>query len=150
MLYNLKAIGVVPPATDFIDIVLSKTQRGTPTVVHKGTWRLQIRYWCLPDKRASGLLICGDCVQAGPSHGSGSSTRERCAVLMDLAAHSSASYTDATNLPWGPLQVKFTQQNWHDRLTAILDDFPKVRQGSTQRRLRERMHQVQCAAGVVH
>ncbi len=36
MLYNLKAIGVVPPATDFIDIVLSKTQRGTPTVVHKG------------------------------------------------------------------------------------------------------------------
>ena len=25
------------------------------------------------------------------------------------------------------LQVKFTQQNWHDRLTTILDDFPKVR-----------------------
>ena len=24
------------------------------------------------------------------------------------------------------LQVKFTQQNWHDRLTTILDDFPKV------------------------
>jgi hypothetical protein len=24
-------------------------------------------------------------------------------------------------------QVKFTQQNWHDRLTTILDDFPKVR-----------------------
>lgn len=51
---------------------------------------------------------------------------------MDLAAHSSASCTDAANLPWCPLQVKFTQQNWHDRLTTILDDFPKVRQGSTQ------------------
>ena len=24
------------------------------------------------------------------------------------------------------LQVKFTQSNWHDKLTTILDDFPKV------------------------
>ena len=24
------------------------------------------------------------------------------------------------------LQVKFTQSNWHDRLTKILEDFPKV------------------------
>lgn len=23
-------------------------------------------------------------------------------------------------------KVKFTQQNWHDKLTQILDDFPKV------------------------
>lgn len=29
--------------------------------------------------------------------------------------------------PMSPMpQVKFTQQNWHDRLTTILDDFPKV------------------------
>jgi nucleolar GTP-binding protein len=34
--YNFKAIPVVPTANDFIDIVLSKTQRQTPTVVHKG------------------------------------------------------------------------------------------------------------------
>jgi nucleolar GTP-binding protein len=34
--YNFKAIPVVPSASDFIDIVLSKTQRQTPTVVHKG------------------------------------------------------------------------------------------------------------------
>ncbi|MEW5313704.1 MAG: hypothetical protein WDW38_005247 [Sanguina aurantia] len=34
--YNLKAIGIVPGAKDFIDIVLSKTQRGTPTVVRNG------------------------------------------------------------------------------------------------------------------
>ena len=35
-LYNFKRIQVVPTATEFIDIVLSKTQRKTPTVVHKG------------------------------------------------------------------------------------------------------------------
>ena len=34
--YNFKAIPVVPAASDFVDIVLSKTQRQTPTVVHKG------------------------------------------------------------------------------------------------------------------
>ena len=35
-LYNFKSIQVVPTAKDFIDIVLSKTQRQTPTVVHNG------------------------------------------------------------------------------------------------------------------
>jgi nucleolar GTP-binding protein len=34
--YNFKKIQVVPSSVDFIDIVLSKTQRKTPTVVHKG------------------------------------------------------------------------------------------------------------------
>ena len=38
--YNLKTIGVVPGAKDFIDIVLSQTQRGTPTVCHNG-WAIQ-------------------------------------------------------------------------------------------------------------
>jgi nucleolar GTP-binding protein len=38
--YNFKAIKVVPPASDFVDIVLSKTQRTTPTVVHNG-WAIQ-------------------------------------------------------------------------------------------------------------
>jgi len=33
--YNFKKIAVVPNAKDFTDIVLSKTQRKTPTVVHK-------------------------------------------------------------------------------------------------------------------
>lgn len=32
--YNFKKIAVVPTAKDFIDIVLSKTQRKTPTVIH--------------------------------------------------------------------------------------------------------------------
>lgn len=34
--YNFKTIQTVPPLSDFLDIVLSKTQRKTPTVVHKG------------------------------------------------------------------------------------------------------------------
>lgn len=34
--YNFKSIPVVPTAADFVDIILSKTQRQTPTVIHKG------------------------------------------------------------------------------------------------------------------
>jgi hypothetical protein len=33
--YNFKKITVVPTAKDFIDATLSKTQRKTPTVIHK-------------------------------------------------------------------------------------------------------------------
>lgn len=36
MALNLKHIAAVPTAKDFIDIVLSRTQRQTPTVVHRG------------------------------------------------------------------------------------------------------------------
>lgn len=69
--YNFKSIQVVPTAKDFIDIVLSKTQRGTPTVVHNG-WAIQrIRQFYMR-------------------------------------------------------KVKFTATNWNERLTAILDEFPKV------------------------
>ena len=39
-LYSFKALRPVPDAKDFIDIVLSKTQRQTPTVVHNG-WPVQ-------------------------------------------------------------------------------------------------------------
>lgn len=34
-IYNFKKIAVVPTSNDFLDIVLSKTQRKTPTVIHK-------------------------------------------------------------------------------------------------------------------
>lgn len=33
--YNFKSICAVPNSNDFVDIVLSRTQRKTPTVVHK-------------------------------------------------------------------------------------------------------------------
>ena len=35
VVYNFKKIGTVPTGKDFIDIVLSRTQRKTPTVIHK-------------------------------------------------------------------------------------------------------------------
>ena len=69
--YNFKSIQVVPGSKDFIDIVLSKTQRGTPTVCHNG-WAIQ---------------------------------RLRQFYMR---------------------KVKFTASNWHERLSAILDEFPKV------------------------
>jgi nucleolar GTP-binding protein len=69
--YNFKSIQVVPPGKDFIDIVLSKTQRQTPTVVHNG-WQI---------------------------------TRIRSFYMR---------------------KVKHCQSTWHDKITQILDDFPKV------------------------
>lgn len=41
--YNFKKIQTVPTHTEFIDIVLSKTQRKTPTVIHKGYEITRIR-----------------------------------------------------------------------------------------------------------
>ncbi|XP_072525217.1 GTP-binding protein 4 [Salminus brasiliensis] len=70
-LYNFKKIMVVPTAKDFIDLTLSKTQRKTPTVVHKHYQIHRIRHFYMR-------------------------------------------------------KVKFTQQNYHDRLTQILADFPKL------------------------
>lgn len=56
---------------EFIDITLSKTQRKTPTVVHKHYQIHRIRHFYMR-------------------------------------------------------KVKFTQQNYHDRLSQILTDFPKL------------------------
>ncbi|XP_076837574.1 GTP-binding protein 4 [Brachyhypopomus gauderio] len=70
-LYNFKKIMVVPTAKEFIDLTLSKTQRKTPTVIHKHYQIHRIRHFYMR-------------------------------------------------------KVKFTQQNYHDRLTQILTDFPKL------------------------
>lgn len=70
-LYNFKKIMVVPPAKAFIDIMLSKTQRKTPTVVHKHYKISRIRAFYMR-------------------------------------------------------KVKYTQQNFHDRLSQIIQDFPKL------------------------
>lgn len=69
--YNFKKITVVPSAKDFIDIILSKTQRKTPTVIHRHFKISRIRRFYMR-------------------------------------------------------KVKFTQQNFHDKLTTILNDFPKL------------------------
>nr|CAG4646106.1 EOG090X02QX [Macrothrix elegans] len=69
--YNFKKIVVVPTAKDFIDIILSKTQRKTPTVVHKQYKISRIRQFYMR-------------------------------------------------------KVKFAQQSFHDKLSQILTDFPKL------------------------
>ena len=58
VLYNFKSIGVVPGAKDFIDIVLSKTQRKTPTVVHQGYQISRIRKFYMRKVRAH-ARTCG-------------------------------------------------------------------------------------------
>lgn len=70
VLYNFKNLVVVPTAPALVDYVLSKTQRKTPTVVHKGYAIGRIRDFYMR-------------------------------------------------------KVKFTQQLIHDKLTVILEDFPR-------------------------
>ena len=71
MQYNFKKIAVVPPASEFIDAVLSRTQRQTPTVVHAGYAVTRIRQFYMR-------------------------------------------------------KVKYTQQSWNEKLSRILEDFPRV------------------------
>eukprot|EP00759_Apiculatamorpha_spiralis_P019098 PhF_6_TR25294/c0_g1_i2/m.34908/K06943/NOG1; nucleolar GTP-binding protein len=70
-MYNFKRITVVPNAADFVDIILSKTQRKTPTVIHKGYEISRIRRFYIR-------------------------------------------------------KVKYTQKSIHDRLSKLLEDFPRI------------------------
>ncbi|XP_054813689.1 nucleolar GTP-binding protein 1-like [Prosopis cineraria] len=69
--YNFKKITVVPNGKDFIDIILSRTQRQTPTVVHKGYKISRLRQFYMR-------------------------------------------------------KVKYTQQNFHEKLSTIIDEFPRL------------------------
>ena len=71
VIYNFKRIQVVPNAKDFTDIVLSLTQRKTPTIIHPKIAISRIR----------------------------------------------AFYAR---------KVKFTQKTIHERLSKIIDDFPRL------------------------
>ncbi len=64
VLYNFKSIGVVPSASDFVDVVLSKTQRGTPTVVHKGWAITRIRQFYTRKVQSAGCVavVAESCV----------------------------------------------------------------------------------------
>src|SRR5688572_10496926 len=44
---NFRSIQVVPPADDFLDIVLSKTQRKTPTIINRALPIVRIRQFYL-------------------------------------------------------------------------------------------------------
>ncbi|BFG19841.1 hypothetical protein CerSpe_061150 [Prunus speciosa] len=69
--YNFKKMTVVPNRKDFIDIILSRTQRQTPTVVHKGSAISSLRKFYMR-------------------------------------------------------KVKFTEQNFHEKLSTIIDEFPRL------------------------
>ncbi|KAM7493332.1 hypothetical protein LguiB_027941 [Lonicera macranthoides] len=69
--YNFKKITVVPGGKDFIDIILSRTQRQTPTVVHKGYAINRIRQFYMR-------------------------------------------------------KVKYTQTNFHEKLSTIIEEFPRL------------------------
>ncbi|KAL6137234.1 hypothetical protein ACLB2K_062526 [Fragaria x ananassa] len=69
--YNFKRMTVVPSGKDLIDIILSRTQRQTPTVVHKGYDINRLRQFYMR-------------------------------------------------------KVKYTQTNFHDKLSAIIDEFPRL------------------------
>ncbi|XP_023002161.1 nucleolar GTP-binding protein 1-like [Cucurbita maxima] len=69
--YNFKKITVVPNGKDFIDIILSRTQRQTPTVVHKGYAIARLRQFYMR-------------------------------------------------------KVKYTQTNFHEKLSTIIDEFPRL------------------------
>ncbi|CDP00207.1 unnamed protein product [Coffea canephora] len=69
--YNFKKITIVPTGKDFVDIILSRTQRQTPTVVHKGYAISRIRQFYMR-------------------------------------------------------KVKYTQQNFHEKLSTIIEEFPRL------------------------
>ena len=52
VVYNFKKIETVPSAKDFIDVILSKTQRKTPTVVHAGYNIVRIRQFYMRKVRS--------------------------------------------------------------------------------------------------
>lgn len=69
--YNFKKITVVPNGKDIVDIILSRTQRQTPTVVHKGYSIARLRQFYMR-------------------------------------------------------KVKYTQQNFYEKLSTIIDEFPRL------------------------
>ena len=70
-MYNFKKIQVVPEAKDMVDIVVTRTQRKTPTVIHSNFAIPRIRNFYMR-------------------------------------------------------KVKFAQQTFHDKLTQVLEDFPRM------------------------
>ena len=46
-MYNFKRIPIVPSSVEIVDIILSKTQRKTPTVIHPGYKITRIRNFYL-------------------------------------------------------------------------------------------------------
>jgi len=130
VVYNFKKIGTVPTGKDFVDVVLSKTQRKTPTVIHKvpeapsccaastmltstatGTRVRQLRLTRV-------LLFFSTGIQHQTHqiflHAQG-------ADATSFAALSAISVDDRA-----VVQVKYTQQTFHDKISKILEEFPRM------------------------
>ncbi len=133
MVHNFKSMQSVPTAKDFIDIVLSKTQRGTPTVVHNGAQPFEVAVVgaCVASGRAAVWVGAGCGIQlCMPKQNAVAACAVRCADLLSvlcLPSFCSAGWAIQRIRQFYMRKVKFTQQNWHDKLTQILDDFPKAR-----------------------
>lgn len=109
--YNFKSITVVPNATELIDITLSKTQRKTPTVVHPGYKITRIRNFYMRKVKFTQVLsydIKRILEGKGQVHGLAISMVPNIIVRMYLRIS------------------LFLQQNYHDRFTQMLDEFPKL------------------------
>lgn len=64
VLYNFKKMQPVPTASDFIDIVLTRTQRKTPTVIHPGYKISRIRSFYMRKVRRA-LVLRGRVCRVG-------------------------------------------------------------------------------------
>ena len=96
---GLKAIAPVPTASDFLDIVLSKTQRKTPTV-------------CL----SANVSICWR------------------NLSLRQVIHKNFKISRIRNFYMR--KVKFTQDSFDEKLSAILDEFPML----DVRAIRQKFH----------
>ena len=56
--YNFKTIRTVPPGKEIIDIILSKTQRQTPTVIHQGYAIQRIRAFYMRKVKFTSETVC--------------------------------------------------------------------------------------------
>ena len=87
MVHNFKSMQSVPTAKDFIDIVLSKTQRGTPTVVHNGAQPFEVAVVgaCVASGRAAVWVGAGCGIQlCMPKQNAVAACALRCADLLSV------------------------------------------------------------------
>ena len=103
MSYNFKTVKTIPPASEMINIVLSKTQRKTPTVVHPGYAISRIRSFYmrkvpLLTPRSNSARTRSDSVCS-----TSSTTSRRCRTSTPSTRTCSTSSTikTTTNSPWG-------------------------------------------------
>ena len=112
--YNFKSIAPVPTNKQFVDIVLLRTQRKTPTVVHAG-YQVRPRLCLARLRQLPQLPAC---------------------TLPPLPPFSFRQITRIRDFYMR--KVKFTQSTFHEKLSAIVDSFPKLDDSASRARRRRR------------